>query len=187
MQPSLTQVPPRCSRSTSAVLSPASARRTARNGPAWPRDHDRVIRGRHGVSCSCADIGRVRIIVLTATFASLAPDRRRDRLDHARRHRELRLPIGDVVTACDPASRSTRPRRCVGLLQHEDATGQSSPEYGFAVRNCAPSAGCRRRAGSTAQRDPGLGGELGLVDFLEEDDALGGDVLLDPATVSSTG
>ena len=36
MQPSLTQVPPRCSRSISAVFMPALARRTARNGPAWP-------------------------------------------------------------------------------------------------------------------------------------------------------
>jgi hypothetical protein len=36
MQPSLTQVPPRCSRSTSTVFMPASARRTASDGAAWP-------------------------------------------------------------------------------------------------------------------------------------------------------
>ena len=36
MQPSLTQVPPRCSRSTSAVFRPAPASRAARKGPAWP-------------------------------------------------------------------------------------------------------------------------------------------------------
>src|SRR6187402_2287685 len=36
MQPSLTQVPPRCSRSISAVFRPALASRTASGGPAWP-------------------------------------------------------------------------------------------------------------------------------------------------------
>src|SRR4051812_6905392 len=36
MQPSLTQVPPRCSRSISTVFMPTCARRTARKGPAWP-------------------------------------------------------------------------------------------------------------------------------------------------------
>ena len=36
MQPSLTQVPPRCSRSISAVFRPDLASRTASDGPAWP-------------------------------------------------------------------------------------------------------------------------------------------------------
>src|SRR6516164_8444189 len=36
MQPLLTQVPPKCLRSTIATLRPAPARRTASAGPAWP-------------------------------------------------------------------------------------------------------------------------------------------------------
>jgi len=36
VHPSLTQVPPRCSRSISATRRPASASRAPRNGPAWP-------------------------------------------------------------------------------------------------------------------------------------------------------
>ena len=36
MQPSFTQVPPRCSRSISATVMPAPASLTASDGPAWP-------------------------------------------------------------------------------------------------------------------------------------------------------
>src|SRR3954469_25503828 len=163
MQPSLTQEPPKCSRSIRAVRKPARASRTARNGPAWPLPMT-IAWYESMVSPSCAVV-MATVIRARKGEASAAADRRRDRLDDARGLRELLLAIGDVMPLRDPSEVGVGgPDRARLVLQHEQA--DRPVEAGIRIRGQELRAERRVAEGQKSrgpQRDAGIGGELGLV------------------------
>src|SRR5215470_9747381 len=107
---------------------------------------------------------------------------RGNRCDHGRSHLELILAVPDSVPPGDPVEVGVgRPDFAFFVLQYEQSHWPVEPGIGIGGDELRPE---RRIAEYEQHRRlklySGLGGELRLIDFAEEPDALVGNVLFQP-------